>query len=117
VINHEGFWWSKDEPHLPKPIALPYKWVGRKAFLQSLRRTEARIDTHKIGRVSECKGSSWCRICEEKNGSKEYSLSFMESIWEWPAGYLHYIKAHNVRPSQAFQEFIMAVDAGSSKVK
>ena len=68
-------------------------------------------------RVRHYKGWSNCRVCEQQNGSTEYVLEFMESKWEWPVGFLHYVEKHNVRPSQAFQEFIMAADAASTKVK
>lgn len=119
MINKEGFWWSKTEPHLPKPIALDYKWKGRAAFLKALRNVEARIDNDKYRRcrVSHMKGWSNCRICEQKNGSTEYNLTVLESTWEWPVGLLHYVERHNVRPSQSFIDFIMTVEAGSSKIK
>jgi hypothetical protein len=119
VENHEGFWWSKHEPDLPKPIALDYKWKGRAAFLKALRNVEALIDADKPKncRVRHYKGWSTCRICEQDNGSTEYVLEFMHSKWVWPVGFLHYVERHNVRPSQAFQEFIMAVDAASVILK
>ncbi len=28
--------------------------------------------------------------------------------WEWPAGFRHYVEDHRVRPSAAFEEFILA---------
>lgn len=28
--------------------------------------------------------------------------------WEWPSGFEHYVREHNVRPSWAFQSFILA---------
>lgn len=110
--NHEGFWWSKQEPHLPKPVALDYYWKGRKHLLEAMSYVESAVESGELeGRVSHCKGSSRCRICEERNGSSEFRCFFMQSVWVWPSGLRHYIKEHNVRPSQAFQEFIMAAHA------
>lgn len=112
MVNHEGFWWSKYEPHLPKPIALDYEWKGRKALLDAINYVEQAVTSNVLDvRVDFYRGHSRCRICEERNGSSEFRCSFMKSVWVWPAGLRHYIRAHNVRPSQAFQEFIMAAHA------
>lgn len=118
MINHEGFWWSEYESHLPKPIPLDYKWKGRKAFLKALRHVESEVESGDLsGRVNHYKGSSRCRICEVHNGSQEFKCDFMKSTWVWPAGFAHYVMKHNVRPSQAFQEFILAAAAAKEKVK
>lgn len=118
VINHEGFWWSKHEPHLPMPIAQAEKWKGREDFLKALAHVEGAVGLNLLkGIIVHYRGWSTCRLCGEKNGSSEYRCISMESTWEWPSGYAHYVAAHNVRPSQAFQEFILTASASKVKLK
>jgi len=119
MINKEGFWWSTHEPHLPKPIALSYKWTGRKEFLRALSQIESSIENYSLGKVNHQKGSSRCRLCEEHpmNGSAEYELNCLGNTWRWPEGLRHYVSVHNVRPSLAFQEFILTVFSASTVVK
>ena len=101
-INREGFWYSKYEPYLPKPVPNLKPWKGQKKFLAALDKAESKA------RESRFKGSSKCRICGCTNGSADYKLDF----WQWPDGLRHYIEKHNVRPSLAFQEFILGREIG-----
>ena len=111
MVNREGFWWSKYEPHLPAPHAKKRPWKGQADFLAALRKVESGLHGQHF------KGGSKCRVCGCVNGSSEYKAEFMKSTWEWPSGFAHYVKAHNVRPSLAFQEFILAAAAASTKLK
>lgn len=96
LILREGFWSSEDEPYFPTPEGgLP--WKGKKRFLKALARAQ------KQAHSDAYKGSSNCRLCDRRNGSETYELDG----WRWPSGYAHYIEEHNVRPSLAFQEFIL----------
>jgi hypothetical protein len=97
----EGFWYSKDEPNLPKPKQMreTSEWVSRgkpRKFFILLSRVERKA------RCKGCKGSSICRICKNRNGS----CTFFYKNWEWPDGLMHYIKNHNVKPSREFIQFI-----------
>ena len=94
--KREGFWWSKNEPDLPKPKEREKPWKGRRDFLAHLRRVQAKT------RVARYKGWSTCRICGQKNGSTEYKCNG----WVWPDGLYHYIEEHNVKPSDDFIAFV-----------
>ncbi|QIG74641.1 hypothetical protein EVC12_006 [Rhizobium phage RHph_I42] len=54
-------------------------------------------------RVNSYKGWSTCRLCGEKNGSKEYSLNG----FRWPEGLTHYVDAHNVLVTGEFMNFLL----------
>ena len=97
IVNREGYWWSKYEPKLPKPISNLKPWKGKTEFLKRLRVIE------KSTTKNHYKGFSRCRICNKVNGTKEHVIE----NWNWPEGFLHYVEEHNVRPSIAFQEFIL----------
>jgi hypothetical protein len=44
------------------------------------------------------RGSSGCRICGIHNGSTCKG----DDVFIWPAGFAHYVEAHNVRPPEEF---------------
>lgn len=96
LVRKEGFWYSKYEPTLPKPVILENAWTGKEKFLEDLGHAET------LAKDVHYRGSSNCRICEQLNGSVEYELD----EWAWPAGYAHYIFEHNVYPSLEFRKFI-----------
>ena len=98
-INREGFWGSGRGSLLPMPQASETKWKGRALFLKRLHILQESGDT----RAAHYKGWSTCRICGCNNGSVE----FTREGWRWPAGFIHYVEEHNVRPSLAFQEFVI----------
>jgi hypothetical protein len=99
LLRREGFWRNgKDYPELPKPVPNDKPWKGKRRFLKALAKAESR---DRIG--GPYKGWSNCRICDCKNGSSDYQLKG----WEWPSGFHHYVEKHNIRPSLAFQEFIL----------
>lgn len=97
LVNREGFWYSKYEPLLPKPIENEKPWKGKKEFVAALKAKQARL------RPNRYKGWSTCRICKCNNGSTEFTYHG----WRWPEGLTHYVEEHNVRPSLAFQELIV----------
>lgn len=103
-VNREGYWKSDEEPLLPKPVANEKPWKGKAVFLKALAATEATASG-----LSKYKGHSICRICGERNGSGEYQ----SRGWVWPDGLRHYVKAHNVRPSLAFQEMVLGKRLGT----
>lgn len=96
-LNREGFWYSKYEPLLPKPVPNDKPWKGQSQFLKALIKVESKLSPLRY------KGWSTCRVCKKHNGSTEYR----KNGWAWPDGLAHYILEHNVRPSLAFQEFIL----------
>ncbi len=94
--KREGFWWSKREPDLPKPKEREKPWKGQREFLALLQQVQAKT------RAAHYRGWSTCRICGQKNGSTEYK----RNGWVWPGGFYHYVKDHNVKPSDAFITFV-----------
>jgi hypothetical protein len=98
LAKYEGFWRGSytEESDLswPEPEE---NWGGRAEFLASLDRVEATAE-----RI-HYRGYSRCRICHSLNGSESLRLS----EWEWPAGFRHYIADHNVRPTFAFEKFML----------
>jgi hypothetical protein len=98
VVKYEGFWRisRSEESDLPWPEPED-NWTGRTELLASLDRAEMSAERARY------RGYSFCRICHCANGSESLRLSG----WEWPAGFRHYIAEHNVRPTFAFEEFIL----------
>ncbi len=87
-LHAVGFWRSEREPHLPDPndhVDPHWNPTERTAALQYLQ-------TQATGQLS-MRGYSPCRICGQRNGSREYSNNLMR----WPQGLAHYIQDHNVR--------------------
>lgn len=100
-IRKEGYWFEsfrKDSPY-PMPVPDPNfdEWVERQLFIDSLKRVEDELATSVAYR-----GSSRCRLCDCQNGYHEFNFL----SWQWPSGFSHYIREHNVRPSKSFEEFI-----------
>lgn len=97
--RYEGFWraTSSEESELPWPVPED-DWDGRMELLDCLAQVEV------IAERILYRGYSFCRICHRLNG--DASLRF--AGWEWPSGFSHYIADHNVRPSFAFEEFILS---------
>lgn len=97
--RREGFWYSKYEPELPRPRPRDHPWLGQHAFLAAYDSILAHVESQLY------KGFSSCRICGLcPNGS----ATFVLEGWHWPSGFRHYVEEHNVRPSLAFQEFVLA---------
>lgn len=97
--RREGFWKEGPESLLPMPHARDKAWKGQKRFLDALRSKQGDDNTQSVA----YKGASQCRLCKCRNGS----MSFIADGWTWPEGLAHYVSEHNVRPSLAFQEFIL----------
>ena len=98
-MKRVGFWKSYDEPDLPMPepeqkLRIPDKGKFYKNLF-FIQQQKASVDLYK--------GYSLCRICGERNGSREYRYrGFI-----WPEGYIHYIKDHNVRPDEEFRKMVV----------
>jgi hypothetical protein len=97
----EGHWRWHAAPDLPMPVT-DVDWPGRADFLTKLATVEA------AARQRHMKGSSTCRVCGETNGSS----SFTFGGWEWPDGFVHYLRDHGVRPTADFEAFVTGFDTG-----
>lgn len=108
-ICREGFWRNERDPstkNLPRVRAREKPFRGQVEFLSALHRVEA---YHPEINPQHSKGWSNCRCCDKKNGSVQFKLRALGVTWEWPNGFRHYVEDHNVRPSLAFHEWILAV--------
>lgn len=96
--KHEGFWAADPDKievfPFPKPNIM--HWIEKDEFIKKLTIVENKA------RKNTYKGFSRCRICKIPNGSITYTYS----NWRWPSGFKHYIKQHNIKPSQEFISFI-----------
>jgi hypothetical protein len=104
--NYEGHWrMSADESSvLPWPITAP-EWTGRALFLRNLDLLES------VAERVVYRGKSFCRLCGCLNGHE----AFRFGVWEWPAGYRHYIAEHQVRPSEEFEHFVASSCGSASR--
>lgn len=115
MIFREGFWASHattdSDGEKGIPLAMPVHtsapWVGKRRFLRALAHMEETANSNNL--IVAYRGSSACRCCGKLNGSSEFQVPFEgDHAWHWPNGFSHYIEVHNVRPSQAFIDFIEA---------
>ncbi|QIG70105.1 hypothetical protein EVB87_005 [Rhizobium phage RHph_N28_1] len=99
----EGFWYDpkarKETDHLPRVelCTRGRSYAGKSDVTTLLGAVQVKA------RVNHYKGWSTCRLCGEKNGSKEYSLNG----FRWPEGLTHYIDAHNVLVTGEFMSFLL----------
>lgn len=96
-VKIEGYWWSERTPQFPKPEHSDNPFENKDAIVKKLKSIQSRQ------RMNHFKGFSVCRCCKQCNGSGEYS----HKNWKWPEGLLHYIEAHNVKPSEQFIKDIL----------
>lgn len=92
-----GYWWSKDEPHLPKPtdfVDLSWDKTEWKAVLAYLQSCEV---------VNRYRGMSLCRVCGIWNGSSDQA----DEKYIFPSGLAHYIQHHGVRPPAEFVKHVL----------
>ncbi len=114
----EGYWASDQDPikdeykgkySWPKASSFPEKEI----FLKKLIIIEEHLlklekNTKNEDYVQSYRGLSHCRICDKRNGYKEYVLTISETQKvNWPEGFRHYVEAHDIRPSDKFFEYIM----------
>jgi len=83
-------------------MPIPYNgiWEDKDKFLLHFDVVEKFCHAHAY------KGSSHCRLCSINcNGSYDYYTD----VFVWPSGFRHYIVDHNVKPSDKFIRYILAV--------
>ena len=92
----EGHWSAtRGQGDLPWPE--PSRgWGDRSRFLRRLAQVEEKAE-----RITY-RGLSSCRLCGRLNGDKAFRLD----VWEWPAGFRHYVEDHEVAPSADFTDFV-----------
>ncbi len=106
----EGYWRQhedlypaplRDDRHLPWPEVQDFP--DRARFLDALAQMEASLKP--MGYM----GTSACRLCQKTNGSREFFDPNPAGIhgWRWPEGFAHYVRDHHVRPSLAFEMFVV----------
>jgi len=96
MICREGYWKSGPDSQLPLPVAGDEPWVGMAEFLRKLARLEAKARAKAVRPLM-------CRLCKLQAGNIEYEFGG----WTWMGSLQHYVNSHNLRPSLAFQEFVL----------
>jgi len=77
-------------------------WDDKKLYETFLKKLKAKIE---LSRIIYYRGYSGCRICKDiRNGTTEYEI---DDKYIMPAGYLHYIEKHKIKPHKWFLEYIM----------
>lgn len=96
----EGYWYSKNEPHLPMPIPNQLTNDEAKEIYELIVAIEN--DESKCWQVHFL-GPSTSRITGEYLGTTEYQ----NENWIWPEDFAsHYVLKHKVKPSDDFLKFI-----------
>src|SRR6185503_6920795 len=89
-IRLEGFWRREKGDGLPRPVCRDVPWKGRREFMKAMCHLEYRL------KPAFHKTQAACRVCQSPNGSGEYT----HKGWRWPVGLYHYVRFHNVKPSE-----------------
>lgn len=121
IYYYESVWRPKKNVKLldknGKPFPYPKEgkpWTNKNIFLERLSNIEKILEKNKkFNKLSEKKN---CLLCNEKNiSTKQYILNNI--IWE--DSLHHYIKKHNIKPSQKFIDFIFfsQIDNQLSRIK
>lgn len=97
----EGYWKSAKHPDYPEPLSSPM-WKGKFAFIGKLQVIQSER------RPVLYRGIMICKLCEQAIGMGYYTLTFNDTTFKWPTSYTHYLTHHNVRPSEAFLQFVNA---------
>ncbi len=93
----EGYWYSKDSPQYPKPIAHQLTKTQAKQIFDLIKVKEQESE------LIYTRGFSRSRIDETVVGTKEYH----HKEWLWPEGFAeHYVLKYQVKPSEDFLKFI-----------
>ena len=111
----EGHWASSSNAEKDKykgiyPFPVEHKepqWATQDKFLSKLMEIETYSHRY-FGPIKKIGYLGWikCRVCQCNLGSHEYQDKQTGIIWTEDMG-KHYIKQHNVIPSQQFYEFII----------
>lgn len=96
-LKLEGFWWSKKEPHYPKPIHSDVAFENKEMVIEKLKKVE------KIASKKRYRDFASCRCYNGSVGT----MSLQYKNWTWPEGFLHYIIEHNVQPSDLFLKEVL----------
>lgn len=123
----EGFWKSSYEPHLPMPTIsdkpvdnldkIIYKFIDIQNILDygtfdndsyilfDCQYSFLNIQWDQYMGYSNCRFN--CGIPNSDMGNTTIKITYNNTIFEFPNGYIHYIKNHNVHPSPEFCDMIL----------
>ena len=100
-----GFWWSKDEPHLPmpEPDTCTLTESGRLGLLEYLRSGSVLV---RYRGASHCRlsGHAGCDCDDRLDGSGDLT----DGVWVWPEALPHYVEVHRVALPSEFVEHALA---------
>ncbi len=99
-LKKVGFWWSENEPTLPKVESfIDQDWNPQE------REIVQRYLDIRGQPINQCRGTSKCRICGVSNGSKDMS----DGHYIWPSGLIHYLMMHQVKPADDFIAHVLGM--------
>lgn len=103
-----------------KPLPFPYhknkKWKQQDLFIQQLEKTQRNLEQKDKFKSYKEKDYKDCLLCNEKN---IVTGLFSVNNIRWENSMIHYIKKHNMKPSDEFIDFIYRYNnamAGESRV-
>jgi hypothetical protein len=102
-LTKVGFWWSKEESHLPFPVIAKKGHYSDESIenFRKLDELSTKCESIKNNDYVRCvhyRGLSTCRLCNESNGSREFAFNG----YTWPEGLAHYVLKHNVVVDEGF---------------
>lgn len=107
----EGYWRNPRHPEGTEQF--PIAEESRKAF-QGKQECIALLHVAEE-KATERHTKGWinCRICGQKNGSSYFTLNG----FEWPSGYMHYIKQHNIKPTAEFAGMLITLTKNAAVIE
>ncbi len=101
----EGFYYLNQMP-------IPQNLKMNENLITKLRMIMYRLDntSYENAHCEQYMGFSRCRICNINNGSKEYYIIDKNNMYIFPEGFLHYIEAHNILPSEDFIDLLKNIN-------
>jgi len=121
IYKYESFW-RKDKNFKTRDSRdkiLPYprpgkKWNNQELFLVKLAELQNYILKNMKHKFTKYKKNKNCLICKAKNITTGlFTLTNMR----WEDGLYHYIKVHNIKPSDEFIDFIFSFDVDPKIIK
>lgn len=97
-IIYIGYWNNSANQYPEYPLPIAQKPYDNKEVVSMIK------FIFEKAHPQYCKGMSPCRLCSSTNGSSEYQVTFKNTKYVIPEGYLHYIKEHFVEPDPLIKE-------------
>lgn len=116
-IHYEGFWVTRgiinNKFHSSPEVSVdPWFYIKKSQIVTSLSKIESIIRAFKVDNIHNCS------ICHALIPLEEYTCSSptnSTSIYSWPNYLHHYIKEHDICPTNGFLKDILNIDKKESE--